>query len=103
MFDASQPGELERAEAFGAAILSLCVRSGGSVTGEHGVGLEKLDAMCEQFGSDELAVFHALARAFDPGASLNPGKGIPTLHRCAEFGAMHVHGGALPFPELARF
>ena len=103
LFDANQPGQLERAEALGGRILELCVRVGGSITGEHGVGREKINQMCAQFNSDELTLFHAVKAAFDPGGLLNPGKNIPTLHRCAEFGAMHVHGGQLPFPELERF
>ena len=103
LFDANQPGELERAEALGGKILELCVAVGGTITGEHGVGREKINQMCVQFSSDELTFFHAVKAAFDPGGLLNPGKNVPTLHRCAEFGAMHVHHGELPFPELERF
>jgi glycolate oxidase len=103
LFDANTPGEMARAEAIGARILELCVEVGGSITGEHGVGREKINQMCAQFNSDELTLFHAVKRAFDPVGLLNPGKNIPTLHRCAEFGSMHVHHGALPFPELERF
>jgi glycolate oxidase len=103
LFDANASGETERAEALGARILELCVAVGGSITGEHGVGREKINQMCAQFNADELTFFHALKAAFDPGALLNPGKNVPTLHRCAEFGSMHVHRGALPFPELERF
>ncbi|MGN8276691.1 glycolate oxidase subunit GlcD [Pseudomonas sp. SMN5] len=103
LFDANQPGELERAETLGGKILELCVQVGGSITGEHGVGREKINQMCAQFNSDELQLFHAVKAAFDPQGLLNPGKNIPTLHRCAEFGAMHIHGGQLPFPELERF
>jgi glycolate oxidase len=103
LFDANQPGELERAESLGGKILELCVKVGGSITGEHGVGREKINQMCAQFNSDELTLFHAVKAAFDPSGLLNPGKNIPTLHRCAEFGAMHVHQGQLPFPELERF
>ncbi|MEC5406816.1 glycolate oxidase subunit GlcD [Paraburkholderia sp. MPAMCS5] len=103
LFDANAPGETERAEAVGARILELCVAVGGSITGEHGVGREKINQMCAQFNHDELGFFHALKAAFDPDALLNPGKNVPTLHRCAEFGSMHVHRGALPFPELERF
>ena len=103
LFDANQPGELERAEALGAKILELCVAVGGSITGEHGVGREKINAMCAQFNSEEITLFHAVKHAFDPKGLLNPGKNIPTLHRCAEFGSMHVHHGQLPFPELERF
>ena len=103
LFDANTPGELDRAEALGGKILELCVKVGGSITGEHGVGREKINQMCAQFSSDELTLFHAVKAAFDPCGLLNPGKNIPTLHRCAEFGAMHVHMGQLPFPELERF
>ncbi|MFJ2690038.1 glycolate oxidase subunit GlcD [Pseudomonas sp. NPDC087336] len=103
LFDANTPGELDRAEALGGKILELCVKVGGSITGEHGVGREKINQMCAQFSSDELTLFHAVKAAFDPSGLLNPGKNIPTLHRCAEFGAMHVHMGRLPFPELERF
>jgi glycolate oxidase len=102
LYDANVPGELERTEAFGAEILKLSVDLGGTITGEHGVGYEKINSMCDQFGSDELRMFHAIKRAFDPEGLLNPEKGIPTLHRCAEFGRMHVHGGNLKFPELER-
>jgi glycolate oxidase len=103
LYDANRPGELERAEAFGARILELCVAVGGTITGEHGVGLEKIDQMCVQFAAPELAQFHAVKQAFDPAGLLNPGKAVPTLHRCAELGAMHVHHGQLRFPELERF
>jgi glycolate oxidase len=103
MFDANKPGELERAEAFGAAILALCVEVGGTITGEHGVGVEKIDSMCVQFGAHELDAFFAVKRAFDPPMLLNPNKAIPTLQRCAEMGKMRVSGGALPFAGLPRF
>jgi glycolate oxidase len=103
MFDANIPGELARAERFGAEILELSVALGGSITGEHGVGAEKIDQMCIQYGVGELACFHGLKRAFDPAGLLNPGKAIPTLHRCAEYGAMIVRNGQLPFPEIPRF
>lgn len=103
LFDMNQPGEFERAEAFGAAILALCVEVGGTITGEHGVGMEKINSMCVQFGRKELDAFLAVKRAFDAPMLLNPDKAIPTPHRCAEFGKMHVHGGALPFPDLPRF
>ncbi|QXP87805.1 FAD-binding protein [Methylococcus capsulatus] len=103
LYDASHPGELERAEALGEEILTLCVEVGGTVTGEHGVGIEKLGPMCVQFGAPELRQFHALKAAFDAGGLLNPGKAVPTLMRCAELGRMHVHGGRLPHPELERF
>ena len=103
LYDANTPGELERTEELGGRILELCVAVGGTITGEHGVGLEKINQMCVQFNSDELTQFHAVKNAFDPQGLLNPGKAIPTLHRCAEFGAMHVHHGQLPHPELERF
>jgi glycolate oxidase len=103
LYDANQPGELERTEELGGRILELCVGVGGTITGEHGVGLEKINQMCVQFNSAELEQFHAVKTAFDPHGLLNPGKAIPTLHRCAEFGAMHVHHGRLPHPELERF
>jgi glycolate oxidase len=103
LYDANKPGELERTEAFGARILELCVEVGGTITGEHGVGMEKIDQMCVQFRAPELQQFHAVKAAFDADGLLNPGKAVPTLHRCAELGAMHVHAGELPFPELERF
>ena len=103
LYDAGKEGQLARTEAFGARILELCVEVGGTITGEHGVGVEKIDQMCVQFRSAELAQFHALKQAFDPARLLNPGKAVPTLSRCAELGGMHVHGGRLPFPELERF
>ena len=103
LYNASRAGELEMTEAFGMDILKLCVEMGGSITGEHGVGIEKLDAMCHQFSSAELDVFHQIKNAFDPISLLNPGKAVPTLHRCAELGNMHVHHGELPHPELERF
>jgi len=103
LFDANRPGELATAERFGGRILELCVEVGGTVTGEHGVGVEKLDQMCTQFRAAELAQFHALKAAFDPEALLNPGKAVPSLHRCAELGAMHVSRGQLRHPDLPRF
>ena len=103
MFDANQPGEFERAEAFGAAILALCVQVGGIITGEHGVGKEKIDSMCVQFTRAELDAFFAVKRAFDTAFLLNPDKAIPSLHRCAEYGKMHVQRGAIKFPDLPRF
>lgn len=103
LFDANRPGELTRAEALGGKILELCIEVGGTITGEHGVGMEKINHMCVQFNALELTQFHALRTAFDPSGQLNPGKAIPTLHRCAEFGQMHVHQGQLPHPELERF
>lgn len=103
LYDANTPGELEKTEEFGAKILEMCISVGGTITGEHGVGIEKMDQMCTQFGSTELAVFRAIKTAFDPLELLNPGKAIPTLHRCAEMGAMHVHQGADKFAHLPRF
>jgi glycolate oxidase len=103
LFDANRPDELQRAEAFGAEILALCVEVGGSITGEHGVGIEKIDSMCVQFSDAELEAFFALKRAFDPLSLLNPNKAIPTLNRCAEFGKMHVRAGRLPHAGLPRF
>jgi glycolate oxidase len=103
LFDANQPGELAKAESFGGKILELCVEVGGTITGEHGVGLEKIKQMCTQFATPELARFHDVKAAFDPDKLLNPGKAVPELHRCAEWGAMHIHGGQLPHPELPRF
>ncbi len=103
LYDANVPGELEKTEEFGGRILELCVEVGGTITGEHGVGVEKINQMCVQFRPDELEQFHSVKSAFDPHGLLNPGKAVPTLHRCAEFGAMHVHKGELAFPHLERF
>jgi glycolate oxidase len=103
LFDANQDGEMHAAESLGGAILELCVEVGGVITGEHGVGMEKINQMCAQFNDAENTQFHAVKAAFDPHGLLNPGKAIPTLARCAEFGAMHVHHGKLPHPELERF
>jgi glycolate oxidase len=103
LFDANVPDEIARTEAFGARILELCIEVGGTITGEHGVGLEKIDQMCTQFAAAELERFHAIKRAFDAEGLLNPGKAVPLLHRCAEMGRMHVHGGELPYPDLPRF
>ncbi len=103
LFDAEDAAEMRRCEQFGADILETSVRLGGTVTGEHGVGVEKLNSMCVQFSPAERAQFMGVKRAFDPRELLNPGKVIPTLHRCAEYGKMHVHRGVLPFPELPRF
>jgi glycolate oxidase len=103
LFNANIPDEFERAEAFGAEILALCVEVGGTITGEHGVGIEKINSMCVQFAPAELAAFFSIKRGFDPHGLLNPDKAIPTLNRCAEFGAMRVSGGALPFAHLPRF
>ena len=103
LFDANVPGEWARADRFGAQILELCVQLGGTITGEHGVGIEKINSMCVQFSPRERAAFFGIKRAFDPVGLLNPGKTIPTLARCAEYGKMHVHAGALPHPDLPRF
>jgi glycolate dehydrogenase FAD-linked subunit len=103
LFDAEDADEMRRCELFGADILETSVRLGGTVTGEHGVGVEKLNSMCVQFSAAELAQFIGVKRAFDPRELLNPGKVVPTLHRCAEYGKMHVRRGMLPFPELPRF
>jgi glycolate oxidase len=103
LFDANTPGEFDRAEKFGAAILELCVEVGGTITGEHGVGIEKINSMCVQFAPEEREAFFAVKRAFDPAFLLNPDKAIPTLQRCAEYGKMHVQRGALKFPDLPRF
>jgi glycolate oxidase len=103
MFDANDADELHRCELFGADILETSVHMGGTVSGEHGVGIEKLSAMCVQFAPAEREQMLALKRAFDPKALLNPGKAIPSLARCAEYGKMHVKRGLLPFPELPRF
>ena len=103
LFDANRPGEWERADRFGADILELCVELGGTVTGEHGVGIEKINSMCVQFSPAERAAFFAIKRAFDPPGLLNPGKGIPTLARCAEYGKMHVQSGRIAFPDIPRF
>jgi glycolate oxidase len=103
MYDANDPDQLVRAEEFGFEILELCVDVGGTVTGEHGVGVEKVHQMCTQFDRATLDAFLAVKRAFDSDALLNPGKVVPTLHRCAEYGRMHVHGAQLKFAELPRF
>jgi glycolate oxidase len=103
LYDANEPGELERAEDFGSEILKLCVSVGGVLTGEHGVGVEKRDLMGEMFTEIDLKQQQRVKCAFDPGSLLNPGKVFPTLHRCAELGRMHIHRGQLPFPDLPRF
>ena len=104
MFDANVPGELERAEEFGAEILELCVEVGGTITGEHGVGVEKINQMCVQFSPKELTRMHEIKHAFDEHGLLNPGKAVPTLHRCAEFGKMRIgQGKPMPFSDLPRF
>jgi glycolate oxidase len=103
LYDANRPGELELTEEFGAKILQMCIEAGGTITGEHGVGIEKINQMCSQFKTKELETFHAVKAAFDPDGLLNPGKAVPTLRRCAEHGAMHVHRGEEKFAELPRF
>ena len=103
LYDANRPGELDRAEAFGEAILKLCVEVGGVLTGEHGVGVEKRDLMGTMFTEDDLKQQQRLKCAFDPAQLLNPGKVFPVLHRCAELGRVHVHRGAARFPDIPRF
>jgi glycolate oxidase len=103
LYDANKPGELEKAEAFGADILRLCVEVGGVLTGEHGVGVEKRDLMPAMFSETDLAQQQRVKCAFDPEGLLNPGKVFPQLHRCAELGRMHIHRGNLPHPDLPRF
>jgi glycolate oxidase len=103
LYDANKEGELDRAEALGADILRLCVEVGGVLTGEHGVGVEKRDLMDTMFGQVDLDHQMRLKCAFDPEGLLNPGKVFPQLHRCAELGRVHVHGGKLAFPDIPRF
>jgi glycolate oxidase len=103
LFDANNAQELHRTELFAEEVLEKCIEVGGTITGEHGVGVEKINQMCSQFRPDELEMFHAVKRAFDPQGLLNPGKAVPTLARCAEHGRRHVAGGKLPHPELPRF
>jgi glycolate oxidase len=103
LFDANDPEAVRRTEEFADDILRKCVELGGTITGEHGVGVEKLGAMCRQFAQGELETFNAIKRSFDPAGLLNPGKAVPTLARCAEFGRMHVRHGQLPFPDIPRF
>jgi glycolate oxidase len=103
LYDANKPGELEKAEAFGADILRLCVEVGGVLTGEHGVGVEKRDLMPTMFNAVDLAHQERVKCAFDPNGLLNPGKVFPELHRCAELGRMHIHRGQVPHPDLPRF
>ena len=103
LFDANVSGEVERTEAFGAAILTACIEVGGTITGEHGVGVEKMGGMCQQFKPAELERLLGVKAAFDQRGLLNPGKGVPTLSRCAEFGKLHVHAGQIPHPEIPRF
>jgi glycolate oxidase len=103
LFDANDPDQLHRCEQFGADILETSVAMGGTVTGEHGVGVEKLNSMCVQFSAEENEQMLAIKRAFDPQGLLNPGKVIPTLNRCAEYGKMLVRGGQIKHPDLPRF
>ena len=103
LYDANDSDQLQRAEEFGAQILALCIEKGGTITGEHGVGVEKIDQMCIQFRDAELEVFHEVKSSFDHQGILNPGKAVPTLSRCAEFGAMHVHVGEEKHSDLERF
>ncbi|HVW63887.1 MAG TPA: FAD-linked oxidase C-terminal domain-containing protein [Nitrosospira sp.] len=103
LYDASKPGELQLTEEFGEKILHMCVQAGGTITGEHGVGVEKINQMCAQFKTGELEMFHGVKAAFDPQGLLNPGKAVPSLRRCAEHGAMHVRRGEEKFPDLPRF
>jgi glycolate oxidase len=103
LYDANNPGELEKTEEFAAAILEMCIEYGGTITGEHGVGIEKVNQMCSQFTAIECEMFFAVKRAFDAPMLLNPGKAIPTLHRCAEYGRLRVHGGRLPHADIPRF
>ena len=103
LFDGNIEDEFHRAESFGAEILALCVAVGGTITGEHGVGIEKINSMCLQFSAQEIEAFFAVKRAFDTAFLLNPDKAIPTLRRCAEYGKMRVSGGKIKFPDLPRF
>jgi glycolate oxidase len=103
LYDANKADELERTEAFGGEILAYSIEVGGTITGEHGVGIEKVNHMCLQFRAAELEAFHGVKRAFDEHGLLNPGKAVPTLNRCAEFGRAHVHAGQAKFPDLPRF
>jgi len=102
-YDSAKAGELERSEELGGKILELCIDHGGTITGEHGVGIEKLKQMCLQFRIGEIAAFHDVKRAFDPRDILNPGKAVPSLKRCAEWGGMHVRDGRIPRPDIPRF
>jgi len=103
LFDANDPDQLKRTEAFAAEVLEKCVEVGGTITGEHGVGVEKIDQMCVQFGAGELEMFHAIKRVFDAKGLLNPGKAVPALSRCAEFGRKHVKAGQLGHAGLPQF
>jgi glycolate oxidase len=103
LFDANDPDQLGRTEEFAAEVMEKCVEVGGTITGEHGVGVEKIDQMCAQFSAGELEIFHAIKRAYDAKGLLNPGKAVPALSRCAEFGRRHVHAGTPTRPDLPRF
>jgi len=103
LYDASDPDELSRTEQLADEILTVCLALGGTISGEHGIGREKLDKSCDQFSTVELEQFERIKRVFDPHGRLNPGKAIPTPQRCAELGGLHVHQGKVPFPELERF
>ena len=103
LYDANIPGELEKTEQFAADILEMCIEYGGTITGEHGVGIEKINQMCSQFTDAERETFFAVKRAFDSEMLLNPGKAIPSLARCAEYGRMRVHNGQLAHPDIPRF
>jgi glycolate oxidase len=103
LFNGADADEWHRAEEFGTDILEACVELGGTITGEHGVGIEKINSMCVQFGEHERELFWSVKRAFDPVQLMNPDKAIPTLNRCAEYGRMRISGGKLPHPELERF
>ena len=103
LYDANIPGELEKTEEFAADILELCIEYGGTITGEHGVGIEKINQMCSQFSAAERETFFAVKRAFDSQMLLNPGKAIPSHARCAEYGRMRVHNGQMPYPDIPRF
>ncbi|SIS61415.1 FAD-linked oxidase C-terminal domain-containing protein [Neptunomonas antarctica] len=103
LFDSSDENQYQRANELATRILELCIQVGGTISGEHGIGLEKINQMCLQFSDAEINQFHALKHAFDEKRLLNPGKQIPTLARCAEFNAMHIHRGEMPFPHLERF
>ena len=102
-YDSAKPGEMERSEELGGKLLEICVEVGGTITGEHGVGIEKLKQMCVQFREPELAMFHAIKAVFDPARLLNPGRAVPELKRCSEWGGMHVRDGQLPRADIPRF
>jgi glycolate oxidase len=103
LFDANDPAQLKRTEEFASEVMEKCVEVGGTITGEHGVGVEKIDQMCAQFSAGELEIFHAIKRAYDAKGLLNPGKAVPALSRCAEFGRKHVKTGVQSHAGLPRF